>query len=438
MRNILLLLLAVFVYTEKLNALVVNIDADAFKPLPVAIIGFDNVKVSNGAVKSIEKVIADDLNSTFVFLAKHKNKELDELSLAEKKQELLNQGFLFMVTGGAYKANNGDIGVMFELYDLVENNKLISYRYTLGKKLFKEQSRYIAHDIANEIYKEFTLQDSFFSTKVVFVEGGSIKTADFDFNNIKTVYKNNNAIVINPRISPDESKIAFLKIDKSTGISTLAILNTTTGSVENVKHESGTVLSPSFSKDNSRLLFSVARDRSANIYEFNFRSKSVLKITDSYSINVSPSYSPKDQNEIIFTSDRHGQPQIFTVTKQDKTPKRLTNILAGSYYTPSWSPNGKYIAFTKIVNSRFFVGVIDLETKEEKLLTSDRYAEGPTWSSDSRQIAYQAKKDGKYKIMFVDVRTGKKKSFNSKKSLENPYWYKTTNNLKGVIKSKVM
>ncbi len=431
------ILLAALVLPSSLKALVVNIDSSDFQALPIAILGFDNEKVSGKDTKTIESIIKSDLDASFVFRAVRKTSFLKNTSLTEEKQNLLSEGFLFAVTGSTYRTRGSDIIVRFELHDLVEDKIVLSYSYTASKSAFKEQLRYIAHDIANEIYKDFTLEDSFFSSKILYVEDSSIKMADFDFKNVKTVYKNKDSILINPKISPDEKKVVFLEINKNSGLSSLSIYDMQTGKIENIKHEAGTVLSPSFSADGKKLLFSIAKDRSANIYEFNFNTRAVLKVTNSYSINVSPSYWTKDPKQIIFTSDRHGQPQLFTIKAVGESPVRITNILTGSYSTPAFSPDGKYIAFTKITQGQFFVGVINSATKEEKLLTSDRYAEGPTWSYNSRQIAYQAKRNGIYQIMFVDVVTGNKRSFTSKKGFSNPYWYKTKHTLKGVIKRKI-
>jgi TolB protein len=60
----------------------------------------------------------------------------------------------------------------------------------------------------------------------------------------------------------------------------------------------------------------------------------------------------------------------------------------GRYTTPVWSPDGKWIAFTKQDGAGFHIGVMKPDGGGERLLTSSYLDEGPTWAPNSRVIMY--------------------------------------------------
>jgi len=60
----------------------------------------------------------------------------------------------------------------------------------------------------------------------------------------------------------------------------------------------------------------------------------------------------------------------------------------GRYGTPVWSPRGDLIAFTRINEGKFYVGVMKPDGSGERLLTEGYLVEGPTWSPNGRVLAF--------------------------------------------------
>jgi TolB protein len=60
----------------------------------------------------------------------------------------------------------------------------------------------------------------------------------------------------------------------------------------------------------------------------------------------------------------------------------------GRYATPVWSPRGDLIAFTKIDQSVFYIGVMRPDGSGERLLTDSFLVEGPTWAPNGRVLMY--------------------------------------------------
>jgi TolB protein len=60
----------------------------------------------------------------------------------------------------------------------------------------------------------------------------------------------------------------------------------------------------------------------------------------------------------------------------------------GRYGTPVWSPRGDLIAFTKSHKGRFYIGVMDPEGEDERLLTQGFLVEGPSWAPNGRVLVF--------------------------------------------------
>ena len=78
----------------------------------------------------------------------------------------------------------------------------------------------------------------------------------------------------------------------------------------------------------------------------------------------------------------------------------------GSYGTPIWSPKGDLIAFTKIDNGRFHIGVMRPDGSGERLLTTSFLDESPTFAPNGRVLMFYRESPGEAgtaQVMSIDV-----------------------------------
>jgi TolB protein len=71
---------------------------------------------------------------------------------------------------------------------------------------------------------------------------------------------------------------------------------------------------------------------------------------------------------------------------------------------PSWSPDGRKVAFNVRGGGGFQVAVLDLGTGAAHVVVGGEDAENPIWGADSRHLIYS---DGS-SVCLLDVPTGRK------------------------------
>jgi Tol biopolymer transport system component len=113
-----------------------------------------------------------------------------------------------------------------------------------------------------------------------------------------------------------------------------------------------------------------------------------------------PSQVPKlpAQGSIAFINRSHGRTDgVYVIRFPDATPKWITsNIQSGfSFKSPSWSPDGKWIAFASdyadtTIFGQFDIYVIGADGENMRRITYGGYSWDPAWSPDGEWIAYVA------------------------------------------------
>jgi TolB protein len=167
---------------------------------------------------------------------------------------------------------------------------------------------------------------------------------------------------------------------------------------------------PSFSRDGNWIIFTSQRNGSANIYRAHLDGSGLEQLTNDPAFNDQAALSP-DGSRLAFMSSRSGHAEIWML---DLKTKKTTDIVnhAGGHFRPVWSPDGQWIAFSSDRDSphpRRPDGFETIQRTEIYLIHPDgtglkqlthtgSFAGSPSWSSDGKQIAF-------YKMSFEDVIT---------------------------------
>jgi len=125
--------------------------------------------------------------------------------------------------------------------------------------------------------------------------------------------------------------------------------------------------------------------------------------TDSAGLDTAPTWSPTGQ-EIAFTSDRGGTPQIYVMDSEGLNVRRLTTV--GNWNdAPSWNPSKQYseVAYTSRIEGGFEIAVIDLASRQVRQVTLGRGScEYPSWAPSGRHLVFACGRGRSWQIAVAD------------------------------------
>ncbi|NER15205.1 amidohydrolase family protein [Leptobacterium flavescens] len=115
-----------------------------------------------------------------------------------------------------------------------------------------------------------------------------------------------------------------------------------TGQVLKFTTTEGTWLSLDISPDGRTLVFDMLGD----LYTIPVTGGTATRITDGLALDTNPRFSP-DGKSIVFTSDRSGNDNVWTMNLATKETLQITKDKKGEAQSADWSPDGDYIAVSK-------------------------------------------------------------------------------------------
>uniref|UniRef100_UPI003F69CF5B eIF2A-related protein n=1 Tax=Polaribacter sp. TaxID=1920175 RepID=UPI003F69CF5B len=180
----------------------------------------------------------------------------------------------------------------------------------------------------------------------------------------------------------------------------------------NFKTTEGTWLSLDISPDGETIIFSMLGD----LYTIPFSGGKATRITDGLALDTKPSYSP-DGKSIAFASDRSGNDNVWILNLETKETRQVTKDKRGAVESVAWSPDGEYIVAAKGKrNLKLYLYHKDAGSGTQliKAPTSLKTVE-PVFSSDNKYIYYSSRTGGwnynaqlpQYQISRYDLETGK-------------------------------
>ncbi len=127
------------------------------------------------------------------------------------------------------------------------------------------------------------------------------------------------------------------------------------------------------------------------------------------SAEILPTWSP-DGKSVAYFGDKSGEYKLYIANQEGMAPPREITLPEPSRpYAPAWSPNGRRIAFQ---DSHFRIWVVDVTTGAAKVADTDPYFMAdrsviPKWSPDSRWLAYPKRLKSLFRAIYMyDVETG--------------------------------
>ncbi|MDE0040804.1 MAG: DPP IV N-terminal domain-containing protein [Candidatus Poribacteria bacterium] len=164
------------------------------------------------------------------------------------------------------------------------------------------------------------------------------------------------------------------------------------------------LLSIGTAANNAPIVFMSRRDGNPDLYVMDTNGRNQRRLTNHRADDLSPTWSP-DGKKIAFVSNRNeGYLQIWVMDADGGNPVRLTDGARDVH--PDWSPDGKKIAYGGILhpkdldNSPHVIFVTDADGKNERQLIDESGA-SPSWSPDGKSLAFVSGRHGDINQIYV-------------------------------------
>lgn len=311
-----------------------------------------------------------------------------------------------MLAFGNLGVAGGKVNVQGWLYDV----KNTQFPQVLGKQYQEDattdNARLIAHRFANEIILKLGGIPGPMETKIYFISNRSghkeVWSMDWDGANQQQL-THLAGIALSPRISPDNSRVAFSELLESWQIRMYSL---DLGKMVSFPRFAGGNYSPAWSSDGTKIAFSSSMGTgSSEIFIAESSGAGARRLTMGKS-DISPVFNPRTNAQIAFVSGRTGLPQIYIMDVDGSNVQRVTD--QGYAVSPSWSPNGLLLAFSWVrhygpgVLGGSDIYVMDIASRQIVQLTHDGGRNDfPSWSPDGRHIVFQSNRSGSEQIWSV-------------------------------------
>ena len=284
------------------------------------------------------------------------------------------------------------------------------------------QAVHVAHQAAHDVVSRVTGKPTYFLARLAMigVRGGGkeLFIADSSAQDVRQITQDR-SIALKPRWSPDSRFIAYTSyLQRYPDVYTIELA---TGARQRVAAYPGMNSGGAISPDGRSMALVLSKDGNPDLYVKDLPSGRLTRLTNTpRAVEASPVWSP-DGSRIAFVSDSAGSPQLYVVSRNGGAPERLTR--SGSQtVSPDWGANG-LIAYQSLVGGRFQIAVLDPASRESRVVTPyDAAYEDPSWAPDGRHLAATRIVNFKPSIYLLDSMGGNPVALTTSGEWTAPAW----------------
>jgi TolB protein len=284
--------------------------------------------------------------------------------------------------------------------ELISTSDKAVTRYSISANA---SPRRVAHKTADKIYEKITRIKGAFDTRLAYVTVTNkasknrmfrLYIADSDGYKPQSILSSHLPIM-SPDWSPDASKLAYVSFEEN-NTSAIYIQNIFTGEKRKISSREGINGAPSWSPDGRRLAMSLSVSGNPEIYVINVSNGALTQITHSSAINTEPTW--RNNNTLVFTSNRGGTPQLYLANASGGSVKRMS--FDGRYNSAADIANNK-MAYITGARGAYQVAIKSISGSGKEILSNGRLDESPTISPNGAMVVYTTLKNGENTLAVV-------------------------------------
>jgi TolB protein len=406
--------------------LVVEITKGQADAIPIAIVPFSSAEAA-AASFDVAKLVSDDLARSGRFKTTDRKDMIEQphtgAGISFDDWRRLNNDYI--VVGQVQSSGQDQFSITFELYNVLNRQRLLGYQFTANKPGL----RLASHQVADMIFEKILGIRGAFATHVAYISVlGSLPhknyrliVADADGENPHVVMESHEPLM-SPSWAPDGQSLAYVSFEGRLPSVYVQVLKT--GERRRVSARAGVNQAPAWSPDGKKLALTLStRDGNLDIYVLDLATQALTRITDDPGIDTEPQWS-KDGQSLYFTSDRAGGPQIYRIGIQSGAkPRRLT--FQGSYNArPRLAPDESQMAFVTQEDGGYRIATMDLRGRGDvQILTKGHFDVSPSFAPNGAEIIYASRDRGRGVLALVsaDGRV-QERLVSSEGELQEPAW----------------
>ena len=317
---------------------------------------------------------------------------------------------------GSVTQKGNDVIVQVRLFNVRTRESVFGQEYTTTVR----NARRIVHEVADAVHKQQAGVRGVARTRLTYVSDrarqsllGTVEkrnakevwVADYDGANEMRI-TNSRDLNLNPSWSHDGNAIAYASLRAGSAYDIL-VSHLRTGVLQNVTKgwngQNGGASLPVISPDGKQIVFHATPDKASapDLFVANIDGSNRRRLTTHPDSDTTPTWSP-DGKQIAFISDRTGRPQIY-IMNADGTGLYRLPIPDGEVDRPTWAPAPyNEIAYSARTASGFDIKIHELGSGRTRQVTfSEGTNESPSYSPSGRHLAFSSTRAGLVQIFTI-------------------------------------
>ncbi|MGM0440046.1 MAG: Tol-Pal system protein TolB [Chlamydiota bacterium] len=378
----------------------------------------DNSSFSTSYLQDLKEVVTFDFNHNGRTMVVPQTESKEQLALQENLDTPWN----------IEKWNQSNVKYVVKLFfnDRMLSAKFLDLKGSTSKVITNialsgemSSDRHKVHQLADLAHKIFFNTEGVASTRILYslrtrsIPGtpssrwvSEIWESDYDGYNAHQI-TNLNEYAITPVYvppNPGYSSGSFFYVSYRIGQPKIFVATLQDGRGQRFSYLRGNQLMPAISPQRDKVAFISDVTGNADLFLQSFnpevgpQGKPRQIFSTRRGTQASPTFSP-DGKRLAFVSNKDGSPRIYVMDVPSmEAPRKITDIKATlitkqnrENTSPSWSRDGKKIAYSSMTNGVRQLWYYDLETNEEKQITTGSgHKENPCWAADSLHIVFNS------------------------------------------------